>query len=74
MFKRKPDYEKIINEKIKVLEEARLACFNKTQENLTGIVKGDEEEYHKAEYNTQLMNHFTYEIKLLRDILDEARA
>ena len=74
MFKRKPDYEKIIKEKIEELEEAREAYFNKTLENLTNIAKGDENEYHKSEYNTQLMNHFTYEIKLLRDILNEARA
>jgi hypothetical protein len=74
MFKRKPDYEKIIKERMNKLQEARMAYFQKVQSNLNDVYKGDTEAFQKMQYNTQCMNQFTYEIRLLSEILDEARA
>lgn len=76
IFKRKKkwSYEEIINRRIKTLEEARIMHFNRSQENMRDILKGDKEAYHKLEYNVSCMNQYTYEIQLLREILEEARA
>ena len=74
LFKKKKSYEEIVKEKLKAREEARLRHFNRAQECMVEIMKGDKEAYHKLEYNVSCMNQYTYEIILLREILEEARS
>ena len=72
--KKKLSYEEIIRNKLKELEEARMTYFNKAQTEINNIVRGDVEAYHRLEYDISSMNQCTYEIQLLRDILEQARA
>lgn len=72
--KKKVDYEKIIKERIKKLEETRLEHFNKSQKEFSNIMRGEVDAYSEMNYHVSCMNQYTYEIQLLRDILEEARA
>lgn len=75
LFKSKDSkYEEIIKREIKRLEEARLAYFNETQRLLNDIINGNISAYENLNYAVLIMNNYTYQIKLLRDILEQARA
>ena len=76
IFKNKDSkYEGIIKTKIKLLEETRLAYLNQVNSLLKDIEKGDNiHAYAQIDYAITTINQCSYEIKLLKDILKEARA
>ena len=44
------------------------------EKEFSNIMRGEADAYSEMNYHVSCMNQYTYEIQLLRDILEEARA